>query len=144
MGAQKCASLFNLTDMNNTDILIGAATEWLGKIASSVLPQVKIPPTSAIGKMMSGFFGINPLQYNVWNELGFLLNPTIQSFVEPTLRKYLAMIPDEQVKDVAMSYADAMLKQAQEKGYVNVFGIQLGANAFEGLKDILEDKYNSI
>jgi hypothetical protein len=75
--------------------------------------------------MMSGFFGINPLQYNVWNELGFLLNPTIQSFVEPTLRKYLAMIPDEQVKDVAMSYADAMLKQAQEKGYVNVFGIQL-------------------
>jgi hypothetical protein len=43
-----------------------------------------------------------------------------------------------------MSYADAMLKQAQEKGYVNVFGIQLGANAFEGLKDILEDKYNSL
>jgi hypothetical protein len=129
--------------MNNTDILIGAASEWLGKIASSVLPQVKIPPTSAIGKMMQGFFGINPAQYNIWAELGFLLNPTIQSFVEPMMRKYLAVIPDENIKDVAMKYADAMLKQAQDKGSVNVFGVELGAKTFEGLKGILEDKFNN-
>lgn len=127
--------------MSNLDILIGAVTEWLGKIATSVLPQIKIPPTSAIGRMMSGFFGINPLQYNVWNELGFLLNPTIQSFVEPTLRKYLSAIPDENIKDVAMNYADAMLKQAQEKGSINLFGVQLGQNTFEGLKGILNEKF---
>ena len=94
-------------------------SEWLGKIASSILPQIKIPPQSAIGKMMQGFFGINPAQYNVWNELGFLLTPTMQSFVEPQLRKYLATLPDESIKDMAMNYADALLKQAQEKGAVN-------------------------
>lgn len=127
--------------MTNTDILVTAVTEWVGKIAASVLPQVKIPPTSAIGRMMSGFFGINPLQYNVWNELGFLLNPTIQSFVEPTLRKYLSTIPDENIKEVAIKYADAMLAQAQEKGAVNIFGIELGAGTFERLKEILNEKY---
>ena len=129
--------------MNNSDILVGAVTEWIGNIASSVLPQIKIPPTSAIGRMMSGFFGINPLQYNVWNELGFLLNPTIQSFIEPILRKYLSAIPDESIKDMAMNYAEAMLKQAQEKGYVNLFGVQLGQNTFEGLIDILNNKFNN-
>ena len=92
---------------------------------------------------MSGFFGINPLQYNVWNELGFLLNPTIQSFIEPILRKYLSAIPDESIKDMAMNYAEAMLKQAQEKGYVNLFGVQLGQNTFEGLIDILNNKFNN-
>jgi hypothetical protein len=129
--------------MTNADILVGAMVEWVGKIAASILPQVKVPPTSTIGKMMSGFFGINPAQYNIWAELGFLLNPTIQSFVEPMMRKYLAVIPDENIKDVAMNYADALLKQAQVKGSVNVFGIELGANTFEGLKGILEEKFNN-
>ncbi|MBO7343664.1 MAG: hypothetical protein J6U45_06500 [Alistipes sp.] len=129
--------------MKNADILILAASEWLGKIASSILPQIKIPPQSAIGKMMQGFLGINPAQYNVWNELGFLLTPTMQSFVEPQLRKYLASIPDESIKDMAMTYADALLKQAQEKGAVNMFGVQLGPNTFEGLKGILNEKFNN-
>jgi hypothetical protein len=128
--------------MKNADILIEALAEWLGKIGASILPQVKIPPQSAIGKMMSGFLGINPTQYNVWNELGFLITPTMRSFVEPRLREYLANIPDEQVKDIAMTYADAMLKQAQEKGAVNVFGVELGAKTFEGLQNILKEKFN--
>jgi hypothetical protein len=59
------------------------------------------------------------------------------------MRKYLAVIPDENIKDVAMKYADAMLKQAQDKGSVNVFGVELGAKTFEGLKGILEDKFNN-
>lgn len=129
--------------MKNADILILAVSEWLGKIASSILPQIKIPPQSAIGKMMQGFLGINPAQYNVWNELGFLLTPTMQSFVEPQLRKYLASIPDESIKGMAMTYADALLKQAQEKGAVNMFGVQLGPNTFEGLKGILNEKFNN-
>lgn len=128
--------------MNNTDTLIGAVTEWLGKVASSILPKVSIPPQSAIGKMMSGFLGINPSTYNVWNELGFLLNPTIRSFVEPQMRKYLANIPDASIKDMAMTYADALVKQAQEKGAVNIFGVEFGANAFEGLRGILKEKFN--
>lgn len=129
--------------MKNADVLILAVSEWLGKIASSILPQIKIPPQSAIGKMMQGFLGINPAQYNVWNELGFLLTPTMQSFVEPQLRKYLATIPDESIKDMAMTYADALLKQAQEKGAVNMFGVQLGPVTFEGLKGILNEKFNN-
>lgn len=127
--------------MNNTDKLVEAITEWLENVAVSALPQISIPPTSSIGRMMSGFFGINPAKYNVWNELGFLLNPTIQSFVEPKLKQYLSAIPDDKIKDMAMSYADALIEQATAKGSVNVFGIELGKNAFEGLKNILSNKF---
>lgn len=130
--------------MTNTDILVSAVTEWLSNIASSILPQVKIPPTSNIGRMMSGLFGINPTQYNIWAELGFLINPTIQSFVEPSIRKYVSYVPDEKIKDVAMQYADALLAQAQEKGSVNMFGVQLGTKTFDGLKDILNEKFGTI
>jgi hypothetical protein len=130
--------------MNNTDKLVEAITEWLGNVAVSALPKMNIPPTSNIGRMMSGIFGINPARYNVWNELGFLLNPTIQTFVEPKLRQYLTHIPDENIEAMAMSYADALLSQATDKGSVNVFGIELGKNAFEGLKTILETKFNRV
>lgn len=133
---------FKLSNMNNADKLIAGVSEWLTRVAASVLPKVSIPPTSGIGKAMSGLFGINPAQYNIWNELGFLLTPTIRGFVEPQLRRYLSAVPDDAIKDMAMSYTDSFIAQAKEKGYVNIFGVQLGANAFEGLKDILSEKFN--
>lgn len=129
--------------MSNKDKLIQAITEWLGNVAASALPKINIPPTSSIGRMMSGFFGINPARYNVWDELGFLLLPTIQSFVEPKLRQLLADIPEEKVKEMAMNYGNAFLARAQEKGSINMLGIELGKNAFEGLKDILDKKFNT-
>lgn len=129
--------------MSNKDILIIAITEWMCNIAASVLPQIQVPQQSGIGRMMSGFLGINPATYNIWNELGFLLTPTIKSFIEPQLRKYVDAIPDENIKDMAMGYADALHKQAQDKGAVNMFGIELGPSTFEGLKNILNDKFNA-
>ena len=53
----------------------------------------------------------------------------------------LSLIPDEQVKEIAMKFADAFVKQAQEKGSVNLFGLEMGQNAFEDLKVILTSKF---
>ena len=128
--------------MTNADNLIAGLSEWLTRVAASVLPKVNIPANSGIGKAMQGLLGINPAQYNLWNELGFLLTPTVRGFIEPQLRRYLSAIPDESIKDMSMSYVDSFIAQAREKGYVNLFGVQLGANAFEGLKDILNQKFN--
>lgn len=128
--------------MTNADNLIAGLSEWLTRVAASVLPKVNIPTNSGIGKAMQGLLGINPAQYNLWNELGFLLTPTVRGFIEPQLRRYLSAIPDESIKDMSMSYVDSFIAQAREKGYVNLFGVQLGANAFEGLKDILNQKFN--
>lgn len=64
----------------------------------------------------------------------------LQNFVAPTIEKYLSMIPEEQREKAIMSLVDAMIEQAEKNGYVNVFGIQLGKNAFQGLKDILNEK----
>jgi hypothetical protein len=127
--------------MASIDKLSEALTEWGMNVAKSVLPNVKIPPQSGIGGFMA-MLGIDPMSYNIYNELGFLLKPTMRRFIQPTLAKYLGGMTDAEVEEVAMEYVEALRTQAMEKGYVNIFGIQVGANAFDGLKDILTDKFN--
>ena len=128
--------------MSNIDKVSAALSEWLFNVAASVMPKVKIPAESPIGKFMYGILGVDPTKYNIWKELGFLAEPTIQTMVSPMLNKVLGAVPDDQVKEIAEKYADALLTQAEEKGSVNVFGIELGANAFQGLKDILATKFS--
>ena len=129
--------------MTNIDILSGVLSEWMSKVAASVLPNVQIPPTSTMGRLMSGFLGIDLSTYNIYNELGFLLTPTIQNFVTPVLQKYLSMIPDEDIPKVAMQYAELLSQRATENGSVNLFGIHLGSSTFDRLKELLAAKFNS-
>jgi hypothetical protein len=124
--------------MSNIEKLSEILTEWLSNVASSVLPKVSIAPTSSIGRVMNGFFGIDLGSYNVWNELGFLAKPAINSFVQPMLVKYLSFMPEEKIKSTALEMVGAMVKQAEMKGYVNLFGIQIGKNAFDDLHMMIE------
>jgi hypothetical protein len=130
--------------MTSVDKVSVALSEWVFNVAKSVLPKVGIPTESAVGKFMYGILGVNPASYNVWNELGFLAEPMIQTMVTPMVGKYLQGIPDEQVQDVVMKFADAFVKQAREKGSVNLFGLEMGENAFTDLKAILTSKFNEV
>lgn len=126
--------------MTNSALVSSAISEWVFKVAASVLPKVKIPTESAIGKFMYGILGVDPASYNLWNELGFLAEPTIEVVVSPMIGQYLGGLPDEQVKEVAMKYVDAMLSEVERKGSINLFGLQLGRDAFEDLKRIMTEK----
>ena len=128
--------------MTNIDKVSAALSQWAYNVAKSVLPQINIPAESAIGKFMYGILGVNPATYNVWSELGFLAEPMIQTLVTPMASKYLAGIPEEQIKDIAVKFADAFIQQAQQKGSVNLFGLEMGENAFADLKSILLSKFN--
>jgi hypothetical protein len=130
--------------MTSVDKVSVALSEWVFNVAKSVLPKVGIPTESAVGKFMYGILGVNPATYNVWNELGFLAEPMIQTIVTPMVGRYLQGIPDEQVQDVVMKFADAFVKQAREKGSVNLFGLEMGENAFTDLKAILTSKFNEV
>ena len=127
--------------MASIDKLSEALTEWGMNVAKSVLPNIKIPPTSGIGSFMA-MLGVDTRTYNIHDELGFLLKPTMRRFIQPTLAKYLGGMTDAEVKEMAMEYVEAMREKATEKGYVNLFGIQVGSNAFDGLKEILTTKFN--
>ena len=127
--------------MSNIDKVSAALSEWLFNVAASVLPTFKIPTESPLGKFMYGILGVNPSSYNIWKELGFLAEPTIQVMVTPMVTKFLGAVPDDQIKEIAEKYVEALISHAEEKGSVNVFGIELGANAFEGLKTILASKF---
>lgn len=127
--------------MSNIDKVSAALSEWIFNVAASILPKVKIPNESPIGKFMYGILGVDPSSYSIWKELGFLAEPTIQVMLSPVLTKFLGAVPDDQIKEIAEKYVDAFLLRAQEKGGVNVFGVQLGPKAFEGLKEILASKF---
>jgi hypothetical protein len=127
--------------MTSVDKIGIVLSQWLFNVAKSVLPQVGIPAESAIGKFMYGILGVNPSSYNLWNELGFLAEPMIQTMVTPIVNKYMSGIPDEQVKDIALKFADAFVTQAQQKGSVNLFGMQMGENAFADLRSMLVSKF---
>ena len=127
--------------MASIDKLSEALTEWGMNVAKSVLPNVKIPPQSGIGGFMQ-MLGVDLRSYSIYDELGFLLKPTMRRFIQPTLAKYLSGMTDVEVEEMAMEYVEAMREKANERGYVNLFGIQVGANAFDGLKDILTNKFN--
>ena len=127
--------------MSNIDKVSAALSEWIFNVASSILPKLKIPAESPIGKFMYGILGVNPANYNIWKELGFLAEPTIQVMVSPMLAKLLGAVPDEQIKEIADKYVDALIARAQEKGSVNVFGIELGPKSFVGLPELLASKF---
>ena len=131
--------LYLITTMNNIDKLSNIIAEWLSNIVASVLPSVKVSPTSGIGKVMNGLLGIDLSTYNVWNELGFLATPVISSFSRPMLQQYLSLIPEDQIKDVALNMVNAMVEQANMKGHINIFGVEVGRNAFEDLKRMVEN-----
>lgn len=127
--------------MTSIDKLSEALNEWAMNVAKSVLPNVKIPPTSSIGGFMA-MLGVDVRTYSIYDELGFLLKPTMRRFIQPTLTKYLGGMTDAEVEEVAKEYVEAMRAQAAERGYINLFGVQVGANAFDGLKDILTEKFS--
>lgn len=127
--------------MTNIDKVSAVVSEWSSIILSKALPQVGIPQGSAIGKFMYGMLGIDPATYNLWNELGFLIQPMAQTLIQPMLGKFLGGIPDEQVQDIAMKFADAFVTQAKEKGSINLFGLDIGAGAFEKLRDALAESF---
>ena len=127
--------------MTNIDKVSLALSEWAFNVAKAFLPQFKIPVGGKLGGLMQ-MIGADPAKYNVWNELGFLAEPLIQTMVTPAVGRLMGGIPDEQVPELAMKFVDSFIKRAEEKGGVNLFGLELGQSTFERLKEILESKFS--
>lgn len=125
--------------MNNIDKVSMAFSQWAYNIAQSVLPSFSVPKNSAAAKMLM-FLGVDPSTYSIWKELGFLAEPMIQTLVTPMAHKLLDGVPDEQVPELAKKFIEAFRSQAQEKGSVNVFGLELGPRSFDSLASILAEK----
>ena len=125
--------------MTKVDTVGVVVSEWAFGVAKTLLPQVNIPVGGKLGGMMQ-ILGVNPATYNIWNELGFLAQPVIQTMLTPMVGRLLNGIPDDQVNDLVQKYVDAFIEQAKKKGSVNLFGIELDENDWRGLKTMLEDR----
>lgn len=128
--------------MAKIDILSQALSEWAFKVAKSILPQVQIPVGGKLAGLMQ-VIGVNPANYNIWNELGFLAEPLIQTMVTPAVGRLLQGIPDEQVAELAVKYVDAFIARSKEKGAVNLFGVEIEEAEWQELKSMLETRLNN-
>ena len=126
--------------MTNLDKVSAALGQWGYNVVKSVLPSVKIPVGGKLGGLMQ-LIGADPSTYNIWNELGFLAEPLIQTVVTPAVHRMLGSIPDDQIPELAMKFVDSFIQRADEKGGVNLFGIELGKSTFERLKEILSSQF---
>lgn len=127
--------------MTNLDKVSAALGQWGFNVAKSVLPAFKIPVGGKLGGLMQ-LIGADPSTYNIWNELGFLAEPLIQTVVTPAVHKLLGSIPDEQIPELAMKFVDSFIQRAEEKESVNLFGIELGKSTFVRLREILERAFS--
>lgn len=125
--------------MTNADKVSAALSEWAFNVSKSVLPQVKIPVGGKLGGLMQ-ILGVNPATYSIWDELGFLAEPMIQTLVTPAVNRMLAGIPDDQVPELVGKFVDSFISRAEEKGSVNVFGLEIGRSSFERLKELVEGR----
>ena len=127
--------------MTNIDKVSAAISEWGFNVAKAFLPHFQIPVGGKLGGLMQ-IIGADPATYNIWNELGFLAEPMIQTMVTPAVNRMLSGMPDEQIPEVAMKFVDSVIARAEEKGGVNLFGIELGKASFMRLKEIMNSKFN--
>ena len=125
--------------MAKIDIISQTLSEWAFKVAKSLLPQVQIPIGGKLGGFMQ-ILGVDPATYSIWNELGFLAEPLIQTMVTPAVGRVLQGIPEEQVGELALKYVDAFIEQAQKKGSVNLFGVGLEKDDLKELRSLLESR----
>lgn len=128
--------------MAKIDILSQTLSEWAFKVAKSILPQVQIPVGGKLAGLMQ-VIGVNPATYNIWNELGFLAEPLIQTMVTPAVGRLLQGIPDEQVAELAVKYVDAFIARSKEKGAVNLFGVEIEEAEWQELKSMLQTRLNN-
>lgn len=126
--------------MTNLDKVSIALSEWSFNVVKAFLPQFKVPVGGKLGGLMQ-ILGQDPATYSIWNELGFLAEPLIQTAVTPAVHKMLGGIPDEQIPEVANKFVDSFMARAEEKGTVNLFGLELGKSSFERLKEIMASKF---
>lgn len=127
--------------MAKIDIVSQVLSEWAFKVVKTILPQVQIPVGGKLAGLMQ-IVGVNPATYNVWNELGFLSEPLIQTMVTPAVGRMLQGIPDEQVAELALKYVDAFIARSKEKGAVNLFGVEIEESEWQDLKSMLQTKFN--
>ena len=126
--------------MTNIDKVSAALGEWGFNLTKAFLPQFKIPIGGKLGGLMQ-IIGADPATYNIWNELGFLAEPLIQTMVTPAIHRMLNGIPDDQIPEVANKFVDSFIARAEEKGSINVFGLEIGKPSFDRLKELLAYKF---
>lgn len=119
--------------MTNREAFSLAVSDWIKPIVKSIMPQVNIPAGGLISNFMGNWLGIDLSNYNLLDEFDFLVDPTVDQFVLPLVDNLIAKIPEERIPSFVNSYLEAFIKQAEEKGSINIYGIPLEQKHFSAL-----------
>jgi len=125
--------------------LTNVIASWLKPKAMTLLSQQQTVTSineflrgSAFLKSFVNYLGLNLMNYNVVDELSFLITPILNNIgysVVPYLKK---IAPEERIIPVALDVVSAAQIEAQQKGNVNIFGITLNFRELEELHQAIK------
>jgi len=139
--------------MDNYSKVANVIVSWLKPRAMMLVKQQQ--PVNTINEYLrsSGllrnfinFFGIDLMNYNVVDELGFLIEPVLKRFggthITAALKK---LATDDEIIPTSKEIIDAALSEASKRTNhkVNIFGIQLDLSDLQELKTGLNSIENN-
>lgn len=136
--------------MDNYSKLSVAVCTWLRPRAMAILRQDQMFSTineylrnSGQLRTFINLFGIDLMQYDVVNELEFLIDPLIKQFGNRYMAQALRevkFISESDLLDIATEFVESAEKQAEnsESGRVNIFGVLIDQKGLAELKELIE------
>ena len=123
------------------EALIKSINVWSADILSGVLPSFKNNTTlNKINSLMGAFLGIDLSNYSIMSEFSFLIPSVVGKYVENYVNSIMDSlgIKDEEIPSQVNMILDSCISRCHEKGFINIFGLQFEATAFQNLKDIFK------
>lgn len=107
---------------SNAEILTAVITHWVSPMSEAVANSVLGTKLMGVNEWAKKYFPL-PVNYNVTQELGFLLRPTVNAMLGPAISRVLQSsgIEDSDIPKYAHELAKSMRNEANEKGVVTVF-----------------------
>lgn len=130
--------------MSNTEILSGIVVDWAKPMIDDVANQL-IGENESVQRANAWIRKYFPVSenYSVWNDLSFLALPLLNLSVLPFLSAGLQKfgVSDELVPDYARGVAEAMCKEAEEKGHVRLLErYSFTAEDMQRLRDLVNER----
>lgn len=130
----------------NKEILIKSINSWAGGILQNVLPgMINLPKMNQVNNIIGGLFGYDLSSYSILNEFSFLIPDLLSGFIAKGVNNFITTfgIEDSEIPTKVNEILASCVNRCRDKGFINVYGLQFEAKAFEDLMKIFNSNLNN-
>lgn len=132
--------------MTNKEILVKSVNSWAGNILSNILPSmINLPKMNQVNNIIGSLFGFDLSSYSILNEFSFLIPDLFKGYVAKGIDSFMSTlcVSDEEIPEQVNKILTSCINRCNERGFINIYGIQFEAKAFEDLMQIFNSNINN-